>query len=68
MMKSAEIALVSGLKLGVGCQERLWVNSHADEILVGKEVCEVSAILQLRKIFIIWQSSNLMYVTKLTNH
>ena len=32
-MASAEIALVCGLKVRVGCQDRLCVNSHADETL-----------------------------------
>ena len=32
-MASAEIALVRGLKVRVGCQDRLCVNSHADETL-----------------------------------
>ena len=32
-MVSAEIALVSGLKVWVGCQDRLSVNSDADEAL-----------------------------------
>ena len=33
-MASAEIALVCGLKVWVGCQDRLCVNSDADEALV----------------------------------
>ena len=32
-MASAEIALVCGLKIWVGCQDRLCVNSDADETL-----------------------------------
>ena len=32
-MASAEIALVCGLKVRVGCQERLCMNSDADETL-----------------------------------
>ena len=32
-MASAEIALICGLKVRVGCQERLCVNSDADEAL-----------------------------------
>ena len=32
-MASAEIALVCGLKVRVGCQDTLCVNSDADEIL-----------------------------------
>ena len=32
-MASVEIALVCGLKVRVGCQDRLRVNSEADEIL-----------------------------------
>ena len=32
-MASAEIALVCGLKVRVGCQNRLRVNSDADEAL-----------------------------------
>ena len=32
-MASAEIALVCGLKVWVGCQDRLCVNSDADETL-----------------------------------
>ena len=30
-MASAEIALMSGLKVRVGCQDRLYVNSDVDE-------------------------------------
>ena len=30
-MASAEIALVCGLKVRVGCKDRLYVNSDADE-------------------------------------
>ena len=33
-MSSTEIALVRGLKVRVSCQDRLWVNSDADETLV----------------------------------
>ena len=33
MMTSVEIALVCGLKIRVGCQDRLCVNSNADETL-----------------------------------
>ena len=29
-MASVEIALVCGLKVGVGCQNRLWVNLESD--------------------------------------
>ena len=32
-MASAEIALVFGLKVRVGCQDRLYVNSDADKTL-----------------------------------
>ena len=32
-MASAEIALMYGLKIRVGCQDRLCVNSGADETL-----------------------------------
>ena len=32
-MASVEIALVCGLKVWVGCQDRLCVNSDADETL-----------------------------------
>ena len=32
-MASAEIALVCGLKVRVGCQDRLCVNLDADEIV-----------------------------------
>ena len=32
-MASVEIALVCGLKVRVGCQDRLCVNSDADETL-----------------------------------
>ena len=32
-MASVEIALMCGLKVQVGCQDRLWVNSDADETL-----------------------------------
>ena len=32
-MASAEVALVCGLKVRVGCQDRLCVNSDADETL-----------------------------------
>ena len=32
-MASAEIAFVCGLKVRVGCQDRLCVNSNADETL-----------------------------------
>ena len=32
-MASVEFALVCGLKVWVGCQDRLCVNSDADEIL-----------------------------------
>ena len=32
-MSSAEIALVCGLKVRVSCQDRLCVNSNADETL-----------------------------------
>ena len=32
-MASAEIALVCGVKVRVGCQDRLFVNLHADETL-----------------------------------
>ena len=32
-MASVEIALVCGLKVRVGCQDRLWVNSDAHEAL-----------------------------------
>ena len=32
-MASVEIALVCGLKVRVGCQNRLYVNSDADETL-----------------------------------
>ena len=32
-MASAEIALVCGLKVGVGCHDRLGVNSDPDETL-----------------------------------
>ena len=32
-MLSAEIVLVCGLKVRMGCQDRLCVNSDADEIL-----------------------------------
>ena len=34
-MASVEIALVCGLKVRVGCQDRLCVNSDADETLIG---------------------------------
>ena len=33
-MASAEIGLVCGLKVRMGCQDRLCVNSDADEALV----------------------------------
>ena len=41
-MASVEIALVCGLKVRVGCQDRLCVNSDADETLalMGKQICE----------------------------
>ena len=32
-MASAEIALVCGLKVRVGCEDKLWLNSDADETL-----------------------------------
>ena len=32
-MASAEIALVCGLKVRMGCQDKLWVNSDTDEAL-----------------------------------
>ena len=32
-MASAEVALVCGLKVRVGCQDKLCVNSYADETL-----------------------------------
>ena len=32
-MASAEIALVCGLKVRVGCPDKPWVNSDADETL-----------------------------------
>ena len=32
-MASAEIALACGLKIWVGCQDKLYVNSDADEAL-----------------------------------
>ena len=34
-MESAENALVCGLKVPVGCQDRFYVNSDADETLAG---------------------------------
>ena len=40
-MASAEFALVCGLKVRLGCQNRLCVNSDADETsLIGKQICE----------------------------
>ena len=37
-MASAEIALVSGLKVQIGCQDRLCMNSDADETLAASQV------------------------------
>ena len=44
-MASAEIALVCGLKIWVGCQDRLCVNSDADEALALWESIYVREVL-----------------------
>ena len=44
-MARAEIALVCGLKVRVGCQDRLWVISDADETLAKSETRYVSEVL-----------------------
>ena len=46
-MASAEIALVCGLKVWVGCEDRLCVNSDADEKLMQWESRLVSDIFKL---------------------
>ena len=44
-MASAELALVCGLKVRVGCQDKLCVNSDADEALADGKADNLSDVL-----------------------